>query len=99
LFVPFYINGSKPYFLYFREILSFFKGNRKKYEKFVREGLDKEINLEIVNQRYLGDEAFMNRMRKMKSKSAIDYHLRKMRDDQECREILKDIEKNKEIKF
>lgn len=183
--LPFYVNGQEPDFLYSREILSFFKGNRKKYEKFVREGLDKKIKLEIVNQRYLGDEAFVNRMRKrigygkipgskftkaqrkmeeavenldeekarrivkrvaghfntdeksilkskgfhgevgrarsvilallhkyvpwtyqqlaaylgLKNKSAIDYHLRKMRNNRECRDILKDIENNKGLKF
>jgi len=147
--------------------------------------LDKKIKLEIVNQRYLGDEAFVNRMRKrigygkipgskftkaqrkmeeavenldeekarrivkrvaghfntdeksilkskgfhgevgrarsvilallhkyvpwtyqqlaaylgLKNKSAIDYHLRKMRNNRECRDILKDIENNKGLKF
>ena len=60
----YYINGGEPPYLYTGEILSFFKGMRKRYAKFVRDGLDEKLKLEIVNQRYLGDEAFVHRMRK-----------------------------------
>ncbi len=60
----YYINGGEPLFLYTQEILSFFKGNRRKYARFVKDGLDEKLKLEIVNQRYIGDEAFVNRIRK-----------------------------------
>ncbi|MBN1900599.1 transposase [Candidatus Sumerlaeota bacterium] len=60
----YYLNGGEPPFLDTSEILSFFKGNRKKYAKFVREGLDENLKIEIVNQRYIGDEAFVARLRK-----------------------------------
>jgi REP-associated tyrosine transposase len=62
--LKYYINGGEPDLLYSQEILSFFKGNRKKYAKFVRDGLDEEIKLDIVSQRYIGDEAFVIRMNK-----------------------------------
>ena len=63
--LKYYINGGEPAFLYTREILSFFKGRRKKYAKFVKDGLDEKLKLEIVNQRYLGDEAFVKRIRNL----------------------------------
>jgi len=60
----YYIQGGEPEFLYTKEILSYFKGQRKKYAAFVREGMQKDIKLEILYQCYLGDDEFAHRMRK-----------------------------------
>ena len=55
---------DEPKFLCTVETLSYFKGKRKKYAKFIRDGLDKNLKPEVVNQRYLADEAFIHRLRK-----------------------------------
>jgi len=59
----YYINGNEPDLLYTSEILSWFGNDRKKYRKFVEEGLDEEgIRLEIHSQRFIGGRHFTKRM-------------------------------------
>ncbi|MBN1901421.1 transposase [Candidatus Sumerlaeota bacterium] len=62
----FYVKGGEPDYLYTSETLRWFQGERKKYAKFVREGLEGEIKLEIIQQRYIGSESFARRIRKRK---------------------------------
>ena len=57
-----YAGKREPGFVYTREILSWFGNRKKKYVKFVREGLDEELKTLILSQRYLGSEAFAKRM-------------------------------------
>jgi len=60
----YYQKGGDPSFLHTKEILGWFGGDRKKYERYVREGLKAEIKLEIYQQRYIGGEDFSRRIRK-----------------------------------
>ncbi|MBN1902206.1 transposase [Candidatus Sumerlaeota bacterium] len=60
----YYIKGGEPPFLFTGEILSWFKGDRKKYIEFVREGIGENNKPEILKQRYIGGEAFSKRMSK-----------------------------------
>lgn len=60
----YYIKGGEPGYLYTKEILGYFKGNRTAYAKFVHEGLDKENKPPILKQAYMGDDAFSQRIRK-----------------------------------
>ena len=57
-----YAGKEKPGFIYMREVLYWFGNRRKKYVKFVREGLDSEIKSLILAQRFMGSEAFAKRM-------------------------------------
>jgi len=58
----YYCQGGEPDWLYTKEILLWFKGNRKSYTRFVVEGLDKETKPQILRQRYVGGEEFVQRM-------------------------------------
>ena len=49
-------------FLYTREILGWFQGDVKEYDKFVREGMDEEVKPRILAQRFIGGEDFTKRM-------------------------------------
>jgi len=60
----YYIHGGEPRFLYTQEILDWFKGSRRKYEHFVLEGFDEETKPEIIRQRYIGSQDFVERMKK-----------------------------------
>jgi REP-associated tyrosine transposase len=60
--MKYYAKGGEPEFLKTKEILSWFDGNREKYVKFVNEGLNENTTPEILNQRYIGNEAFAKRM-------------------------------------
>jgi REP-associated tyrosine transposase len=60
--MKYYAKGGEPPFLSTKEILSWFKGDRKKYINFVNEGLNENTTPETLNQRYIGNEAFAKRM-------------------------------------
>jgi putative transposase len=64
--LQYYIKGNEPAFLYTKKILSFFDGNRKKYLKFVREGLNEEIKPLVIRQAYIGSRDFVKRVAKRK---------------------------------
>jgi len=57
----YYINGREPSFLYTREILQWFQGNRKEYAQYVKEGLSEQTTPLIFAQRFVGGEAFVKR--------------------------------------
>lgn len=59
----YYINGGEPPFLYTTEILSWFKGDRAQYAEFMRRGLDEETKPLIIQQRFIGGEAFVERLK------------------------------------
>ena len=60
----YFVNGGEPPYLHTGEILKWFNGNRKRYAEYIREGLDEEMSLEILGQRYIGGEMFAKRTRK-----------------------------------
>lgn len=60
----YYIHGGEPQFLYTKEILNWFKGNRRKYEHFVLEDVVEETKMEITRQKYIGSQDFVRRMSK-----------------------------------
>jgi len=62
--LSYYIKGGEPDFLHTKEILSWFKGNRKRYESYIREGMKEGKKLEIYQQRFLGGESFSQRIYK-----------------------------------
>jgi putative transposase len=57
-----YAGKVQPGFVYTREILHWFGNKRRKYIKFVRDGLDSEIKSLILSQRFMGSEEFAKRM-------------------------------------
>lgn len=59
----YYINGGGPSFLYTTEILSWFKGDRARYAEFMRKGLDEDTKPTILQQRFIGGEAFVERLK------------------------------------
>lgn len=78
----FYINGGEPSFLYTKEILSWFDGDRARYAEFIRKGLDEETKPQIIQRRFIGGEAFVERMKSRlnltkKSGSRADQAMRK----------------------
>jgi putative transposase len=60
----YYINGGEPAFLHTSEILSWFKGDRAQYAEFMRKGLDEETKPMIIQQRFIGNEAFVERLKR-----------------------------------
>jgi len=60
----YYLKGMEPEFLYTKEILSWFHGNRMKYGTFVREGLKEKTKLDIYQQRFIGGQTFARRIYK-----------------------------------
>jgi len=60
--LPFYLKGGEPAFLFTKEILSWFHGDRDQYGKFVREGLNEDIKPRIVQRRFIGGEPFVRRL-------------------------------------
>jgi len=58
----YYCQGGEPDWLDTKEILLWFKGNRKSYGRFVMEGLDEDTKPLILRQRYVGGEEFVRRM-------------------------------------
>jgi REP element-mobilizing transposase RayT len=67
----YYIHGDEPDFLYTKETLSWFKGNREKYAEFVREGFTENITPEVLKQRYIGGKAFAERMEKRLNQASL----------------------------
>ena len=62
--MKFYINGNEPPFLCTQETLSWFSGNRKKYRKFIKEGLTEKNKPHILRQKYIGGANFVKRTEK-----------------------------------
>lgn len=62
--MKYFLGGGEPPFLHTREILTWFKGDRRAYADFVRDGLNEKSSLRILEQRYIGGKAFARRMRK-----------------------------------
>lgn len=60
----YFINGGEPPFLETAETLAWFKGNRKKYAEFVREGLKKDVKPEVLQQSFIGGKPFADRIAK-----------------------------------
>jgi len=60
--LKYYVRGEDPRFLFTRETLNYFKGNRKAYETFIREGLTEDTKPPIIKQAYVGHEDFVRRM-------------------------------------
>ena len=60
--LQFYLKGGEPAFLYTKEILSWFNGDRKQYGKFILEGLNEDIKPRIVQRRFIGGETFVRRL-------------------------------------
>jgi REP element-mobilizing transposase RayT len=60
--LKYYIMGSEPPFLHTAEILSWFGGSRKDYALFIKEGLKEDLKPLVLQQRYIGGEAFVRRM-------------------------------------
>jgi len=58
----YYIKGGEPASLYTKEILSWFRNERKRYARFVREGLVEKDKLEIYQQRFIGGRDFARRI-------------------------------------
>lgn len=58
----YYLQGGAPSFLYTDEILSWFKGDRKQYERYVMEGMNQETKPQIMMQRYIGNQPFVRRL-------------------------------------
>ena len=57
-----YAGKAPSKLIHTKEILHWFGNRRKKYIKFVREGLDSEIKSLILSQRFMGSEDFARRM-------------------------------------
>ncbi len=62
--LQYYAHGGEPSFLTTGEILTWFKGSRKKYVRFVIKGLTENTTPVIIEQRYIGGKAFVKRMGK-----------------------------------
>jgi REP-associated tyrosine transposase len=62
--LSYYVRGNEPDYLHTGEILSWFKGDRKEYERYVLEDKNEEIMINIHQQRFIGGEIFCTRMRK-----------------------------------
>jgi len=60
--LPFYIVGNDPPWLFTKEILSWFDGNRKQYAQYISEGLTEETKPTIFRQRFIGGEKFSQRI-------------------------------------
>mgnify|MGYP006280185603 CR=1 FL=1 len=99
--LPYYVSGNEPEFLYTGEILSWFEGDRKKYEHFIREGLEEGDVIEIYKQRFIGGQPFSERIMKRMEldkqapgissyKERVQNHLLE-KDEARAREILKKV--------
>jgi len=58
----YYQKGGGPGFLHTGEILSWFQKDRRKYEKYIREGMKEGQKIEIVKQRFIGGQSFSRRI-------------------------------------
>ncbi len=59
----YYARGGEPAWLTTAETLQWFSGDRQRYERFVLEGGSEDTMPMVLEQRYLGNEAFAKRMR------------------------------------
>ena len=66
----YYCQGGEPDWLYTKEILVWFKGNRQSYARFVMDGLDEETKPQIFLQRYVGGKEFVRRMQRRREQMA-----------------------------
>jgi len=100
--LKYYLNGGEPPFLYTKEILSWFKGERKAYARFVMEGLNEDIKPQIIRQAYIGGKSFIQRMgmranaqikKKLKLGIADNKtdNIREMEEKQKARELLEEV--------
>ncbi len=60
----YYLQGGEPDWLYTKDILTWFDGDRIAHARFVEEGMDQEISSLIMNRRFVGGEAFAARYSK-----------------------------------
>ncbi|MBN1902268.1 transposase [Candidatus Sumerlaeota bacterium] len=58
----FYLYGGEPNYLYTKEILSFFGGDRHLYGQFIREGMNEDIKPQIIQRQFIGGDQFVQRM-------------------------------------
>jgi len=63
--LKYYLKGGEPSYLYTKETLDWFGGEREKYGEFVRKGLTEETALPIHFRRFVGDPSFGERMGKL----------------------------------
>jgi hypothetical protein len=59
----YYVKGREPAWLYTKEILSWFNGDRMKYAQYVREDLNQEITWTVHSQRFIGGKDFVQRIK------------------------------------
>lgn len=57
----YYLKGGEPTYLHTGEVLGWFRGGRKQYARFVKKGLSEDIKPGIIQQRFVGNEAFVKR--------------------------------------
>jgi hypothetical protein len=57
-----YINGDEPDFLYTEDVLAGFNMRRDRYLRFVQKGLKEEVELNIIQQRFIGSPEFVDEM-------------------------------------
>jgi len=59
----YYLKGNEPSYLYTKEVLAWFEGNRAQYAQYISEGLNENVKPRVLRQRYIGGEPFARRMR------------------------------------
>jgi len=81
----YYIKGGEPAYLHTKEILTYFKGDRKAYSRFIREGLNKEIKPPVLIQSFMGDNFFARQIHKrlgyLREKESRAYRAKLKRDE------------------
>jgi len=86
----YYIKGGEPAYLHTKEILAYFKGDRKAYARFIREGLNKETKPPVLKQSFMGDNIFARQIHKrmgyLKEKESRAYRA-KLKSDEAIRKI------------
>jgi len=60
--LQYYIKGGEPEFLTTGDVLADFRGNRRKYAGYVKEGLKKDTKIKVLHQKYIGKAGFARRM-------------------------------------
>jgi len=90
--LSYYIHGGEPEFLHTKEVLSWFGKDRKRYERFVKEGLKEKAKLEIYQQRFIGGKKFAERIYKRlkfqqklgtRSKKSLKQNMERIRKEEE----------------
>jgi len=59
-----YIRGNEPGFLYTKETLAWFDGDRQKYLEYIRKGMDEDTAPQIIKQICIGGKAFTQRVKR-----------------------------------